>query len=298
MRQAHPAAFWPETFTFLRSAIGRPTVAPLYNFVGTDNYYTRTSLYVNLGYWAKARTLDEASEALACLLARKAGLQPGDDVLDCGFGFGDQDLFWLRHFSPKRIAGINVTQLQVAIACERVKHAGLAGRIHLGFGSATALPFASGSFDKVLALESAFHFETRARFFSEAMRVLRPGGTLATTDLILGNSSRFNIRSRLIHGLHCGLWQIPVANMYPQGRYAAELAKAGYTNIHVDSIASDVFGPYLAYCEWFARRAPERKRLNWMLRIGPSAMRQLNWFDQYDYVVARGDKPAGGNARS
>jgi len=54
----------------------------------------------------------------------------------------------------------------------------LGDRLDLRVGSATSTPFADGSFDRVVALESALRFDTRRKFFEEAFRVLRPGGVL------------------------------------------------------------------------------------------------------------------------
>ena len=61
---------------------------------------TRDGLYLNLGYWREARQLDEACDALAALVAETGGMGPGDEVLDVGYGFGDQDLYWMRRYRP------------------------------------------------------------------------------------------------------------------------------------------------------------------------------------------------------
>ena len=43
---------------------------------------------------------------------------------------------------------------------------------------ATDLKFPDGSFENMICVEAAFHFDTRGQFFREAVRVLQPGGRL------------------------------------------------------------------------------------------------------------------------
>ena len=59
------------------------------------------------------------------------------------------------------------------------------GRDRLDFraGDAENLPFADGSFDAVLNVESSHCYPDITKFFAEVARVLRPGGYLLMADL-------------------------------------------------------------------------------------------------------------------
>ncbi len=93
--------------------------------------------------------------------------------MDVGFGFADQDMLWMEHLAPRHITGMNITPMQLRLARARVRRRGMAGRITLIEGSATAMPLPDACCDVVAAVECAFHFHTRADFLGEAFRVLR-----------------------------------------------------------------------------------------------------------------------------
>ncbi len=80
------------------------------------NACTARGLYLNLGYWKTARTIDQACEALAALVGNTAAMGGDDEVVDVGFGFADQDVLWMQRFAPRRITGLNVTPSPVRLA--------------------------------------------------------------------------------------------------------------------------------------------------------------------------------------
>jgi microcystin synthetase protein McyJ len=195
-------------------------------------------LWLNLGYWKTARKYPDAAAALATRLAEFAALGPNDALLDVGFGFAEQDLFWVRQFGVKHITGINITAMQVELANKRVAAQNLSDRIDLRVGSATKLEFADSSFDKVTALECAHHFDTRQAFFEEAFRVLRPGGRLATAD---GISSPGDPQLGFVNRMALKRWCAPSANVYDRNEYSRRLSELGFVNIRAESIRNYVF---------------------------------------------------------
>jgi SAM-dependent methyltransferase len=265
----------------------------IYDLLAT-NSPTERGLYLNLGYWRDAQDLDAASDALAMLVGETAALGPEDTVLDCGFGFGDQDILWAQTLKPARIIGLNITASQVELARRRVAKLGLDEQIDLRDGSATDMPIESASVDKVLALECAFHFRTRTDFFREAWRVLRPGGRLVLADIIpmpavTGFPAR--LEQRLSWGLVAGKFAIPPDNAYTRPTYHAKLALAGFDQIRIESIREHVYAPLHHF---LAEHPDTLLRLHPVARLPARLALRFEATSVYrglDYVLASAVKP-------
>jgi SAM-dependent methyltransferase len=115
----------------------------------------------------------------------RLGAGPGDLLLDLGCGFG-------RHAFEAARRGVAVVALDAGadevdevratlgamIEAGELAPAARAGAVQ---GDALHLPFADGTFDRVIASEVLEHIPDDVAAMSELARVLRPGGTMAVT---------------------------------------------------------------------------------------------------------------------
>jgi ubiquinone/menaquinone biosynthesis C-methylase UbiE len=270
----------------------------LYDLVSTGNYLTERTLYRNVGYWKNApATLDDACEALAQLAGERLELGPSDRLLDVGFGYGDQDMYWVDRFGPREIVGLNITRSQLDQAEQRVTERGLSDRITFMLAPATDMPFEANSFDKVVALESAFHFQTRDDFFREAFRVLKPGGRLVTLDILPQSYDDLALLPKMISSIGLHLWQTCAENLYSRHVYADKLRIAGFDDARVETIFEHTMVPFARYTLAELSK-PEASR-----RINPAVAAMMSFparvmldnplgLLNLDYVLAVANKPS------
>ena len=105
------------------------------------------------------------------------GIQPGQRVLDVCTGTGDLAILCARRLHGQgEVVGIDMNRAMLALARQKQRAKGLA--ITWFQGDAEALPFASGSFDRVLIGFSTRNLNDLMTGLREIVRVLRPRGEL------------------------------------------------------------------------------------------------------------------------
>ena len=132
------------------------------------------------------------------LPAATRGVDLGDDMLEIGPGPGAATS-WLRE-RVRRLVAVDLSADSAAALRERFPGT----NVSVVAGDATELGYPDGSFDSVGTFTMLHHVPTRRlqdAIFAEALRVLRPGGTLVGSD---------SLASDRLHHFHEGDTYNPV----------------------------------------------------------------------------------------
>lgn len=226
--------------------------------------YYANSGYFNFGYWgAGATSQREASDALVDQLAGRI-VGNGGRILDVACGLGGSTRRLTDTYAPDMITGINISPAQIAEAQARAP--GCAFKVM----DATALDFPDDHFDAVICIEAAFHFDTRDKFFKEAHRVLKPGGSLVLSDILF----------RKICNAMVQLGQVPRANLVTStGEYGARLAAAGFTAVDVTDATALCLGGFCRNLTGWARAERRAARMKLPRSVATAVVaRLLAWY--------------------
>jgi SAM-dependent methyltransferase len=180
---------------------------------------------------------DEAAavpaEALAASLGcgnppALADLRPGQTVLDLGSGGGIDVLLSARRVGPAGKAyGLDMTDEMLALARENQRRAGVANAEFLR-GEIEAIPLPDASVDVIISNCVINLSADKDRVLAEAFRVLRPGGRLAVSDVVVRGAVPPAIRRSVEAWIGC------VAGALGDDEYRAKLARAGFEAIEVE----------------------------------------------------------------
>ncbi len=158
-----------------------------------------------------------------------ADLKPGEAVLDLGSGGGIDCFLASRAVGPEgHVLGIDMTPEMVDLARSNARKMGVTN-VEFHLGEMEDLPFESDTVDMVISNCVICLSPNKEAVFREAFRVLKPGGRLHLSDMMLVGELPQAIKDDPQRWAEC------VAGADQQETYLGRLAATGFRDITIES---------------------------------------------------------------
>jgi SAM-dependent methyltransferase len=156
-----------------------------------------------------------------------AAVQPGETVLDLGSGAGIDAFLAAREVgSTGRVIGVDMTHEMLAKARDAARRGGFTN-VEFRLGEIEHLPVADASVDLIISNCVINLSPDKTQVFREAYRVLRSGGRLLVSDLVLVRPLSDTLRQSVAAYVGC------VAGASMRDEYLAYMSAAGFRDIEV-----------------------------------------------------------------
>lgn len=212
---------------------GREAIAGHYNTL--DPFYRAIwGEHVHHGYWKTGKeSVEAATFQLVELVAEQAQISPGAKVCDVGCGYGATARLLAKKWGAQ-VTGLTISQNQLNYAKEQTADPENPHFLLTDFLENT-LP--DNSFDVVISIESSEHMPDKEKFFSESLRLLRPGGRFVTCAWLSANQTR-PWEEKLFLEPICREGRLP--SLGSEIEYRQMMEKAGFHNIQYEELSDAV----------------------------------------------------------
>lgn len=157
-----------------------------------------------------------------------AQLQAGETVLDLGSGGGIDVILSAQRVGPTGKAyGLDLTDEMLTLARENQKKAGVEN-VEFLMGAIENVPLPDNSVDVIISNCVINLSGDKDRVLAEAFRVLKPGGRLAISDVVVRGEVPASIRKSM------ELWVGCIAGALEENEYREKLARAGFASVDVE----------------------------------------------------------------
>lgn len=206
----------------------------------TVDYSIFSESYSHLGGYVA-----DADLGLGCGLPTEfAMIKPGDTVIDLGSGAGN-DCFVARSLAGEngQIIGIDMTEAMIEKAKENATKLGFTN-VSFRLGDIESMPLTANKADVVISNCVLNLVPDKRKAFSEIYRVLKPGGHLSVSDVVVKGQLPTEIREAA--ELYAGC----VSGAIEMDEYLNIMASACLTNIRVQkekqvNVPDEILSDYL-----------------------------------------------------
>ncbi len=156
-----------------------------------------------------------------------ADLKPGMTVVDLGSGGGIDVFLSAKKVGPTgRAIGIDATPEMILRARRTAKENGF-DNVEFRLGEIEHIPLQDSSADVVISNCVINLSPSKQQVFNEAFRILKSGGRLAVSDIVLLRELPDELRTNL------AAWASCVSGAVSEDEYLGAIKHAGFTNIQV-----------------------------------------------------------------
>jgi len=158
-----------------------------------------------------------------------AKLNLGETVLDLGSGGGIDVLLSAKRVGPTGKAyGLDMTDEMLALARENQRKAGVEN-VEFLKGEIENIPLPDNAVDVIISNCVINLSADKDRVLREALRVLKPGGRFAVSDVVVRGEVPAGVRRSIEQWVGC------IAGALKEYDYVRKLAKAGFVSIDVEA---------------------------------------------------------------
>ena len=199
--------------------------------------------HVHHGLWLTGKeTSDEATRNLTDAVVARAQLAPGMTLCDVGCGYGQTSRIIAREQQVK-VTGLTVSPAQHQYALS-VTQAADSATFLLEDWLHNERP--SASFDALIAIESTEHMADKVKVFTEAARVVKPGGRLVVCAWLANENLKPWEQRHLIEPI-CREGRMP--GMGTETEYKRWMTDAGFEVRAADDVSMQVARTW-PICAW------------------------------------------------
>ncbi|MFH1381967.1 MAG: arsenite methyltransferase [Chloroflexota bacterium] len=156
-----------------------------------------------------------------------AELKAGETVLDLGSGGGIDCFLAAQKVGAKgRVIGLDMTSDMIQLARRNVQKMGVKN-VEFRLGEMEHMPVPDGSVDAIISNCVVNLSPDKDAVFGEAYRVLKPGGRLCISDIVLLGELPREVKESLEQWAGC------IAGALPEDEYLAKIRAAGFTRVTV-----------------------------------------------------------------